>query len=197
MGFVDWGVTPHTGLRTDEFLLRPIVADDAELDHAAVMETKELLRLWEPGGWPEDDFTVDANRDDLKRHQDLHEEGVAFTYTVMNPAETECLGCIYLFPPEAKFLARSSVTSLGDDTWADIDAAVYHWVKTPLVGTGFDVDLFGALVAWMTDAWPVDHNVFVTNEQLTAQLSLIEAAGLTRRFVIQEPGKPVPYLAYG
>jgi hypothetical protein len=31
-------------LRTEEFVLRPIVADDAELDYAAVMETREYLR---------------------------------------------------------------------------------------------------------------------------------------------------------
>ena len=35
------------GLRTDEFLLRPICASDAELDYEAVMESKELLHRWE------------------------------------------------------------------------------------------------------------------------------------------------------
>jgi hypothetical protein len=44
------------GLRTAEFVLRPIVADDAEKDHAAVMETREDLRLWEQSTWPEEDF---------------------------------------------------------------------------------------------------------------------------------------------
>ena len=52
---------PH-GMRTEDFVLRPILASDAERDHAAVMETRVELRLWEQTAWPEDDFTVEANR---------------------------------------------------------------------------------------------------------------------------------------
>jgi len=33
-------------LKTEEFALRPIVVDDTEMDYAAVMETREHLRLW-------------------------------------------------------------------------------------------------------------------------------------------------------
>ena len=57
----------------------------------------------------------------------------------MDPTETECLGCIYLFPIDAKFLARSQVTPLGADRWDEVDATVYHWVRTSRVGSGFDV----------------------------------------------------------
>jgi hypothetical protein len=34
-------------LRTDEFLLCPMLVSGAELDDEAVMESKEFLRLWE------------------------------------------------------------------------------------------------------------------------------------------------------
>ncbi len=37
-------------LATQEFILRPLVAADVELDYAAVMESKEQLRPWEQTG---------------------------------------------------------------------------------------------------------------------------------------------------
>lgn len=184
------------GFTHTAFVVRPLTTADVELDHAAVMASREQLRVWEQDTWPEDDFTIEDNLDDLQRHQDLHDEGLAFTYTVMNPTETECLGCIYLFPPEAKFLARSDVTALADGRWEDVDAAVYHWVRSSLIGTGVDRDLFDALVTWLRESWPVDTNVFVASEPLRHQIELMESSGLTQRFVIEEPGKPVRYLAY-
>jgi hypothetical protein len=53
--------------RTTEFLRRPIRASDAERDYAAVMEIKDFLRPWEQSGWPEDNFKLDANRQDLAK----------------------------------------------------------------------------------------------------------------------------------
>lgn len=180
-----------------EFVVRPLTTADTELDYAAVMASRDQLRVWEQDTWPEDDFTMEANRGDLQRHQDLHDEGLAFTYTVMSPDETECLGCIYLFPPEARFLARSEVTPLAGERWGDVDAAVYHWVRTSLVGTGFDRAVFASLADWMRDDWPIDRSVFVTSEDLSHQVDLIESVGMTQRYVIQEPDKPGRYLAYG
>ena len=77
------------GLDHDDFILRPLLATDDVLDHAAVMDTREQLRLWEQSTWPADDFTVASNREDLESHESMHVAGRAFTYTVMNPAETE------------------------------------------------------------------------------------------------------------
>ncbi len=44
MSFTDPNESVPAELRTDEFVLRPIKADDAELDYRAVMETREYLR---------------------------------------------------------------------------------------------------------------------------------------------------------
>ncbi|MEM7286161.1 MAG: N-acetyltransferase [Actinomycetota bacterium] len=185
-----------TGFTHADFVVRPLTTADTERDYEAVMASREQLRVWEQDSWPADDFTIEANRDDLRRHQDLHEEGHAFTYTVMSRDETECLGCVYLFPPEARFLAAATVTPVSDGRWGDVDAAVYHWVRTSVLGSGVDRAFFESLRSWMAEAWPIDHNVFVTNERLTHQVSLMESAGLRLRFGIEEPGKPGRYLAY-
>ena len=180
---------------TDLFLLRPLRETDAVLDHAAVMESRVQLRTWELSTWPEDDFTVEANREDLARHERLHVEGRAFTYTVMDPTATECLGCVYLFPTDAPFLAAAQVAPVGDARWDDVEAAVYYWVRTSGSAT-MDRALLDTLRVWLEDDWPIDDYVFVTSERFTQQVDVIEGTDLELRFEIAEPDKSGRYLAY-
>ena len=195
MGFVDWGVTPPAGLRTDAFLLRPIVADDAELDYAAVMETKEFLRLWEPGGWPEDDFTLAANRGDLAKMEERHRAGYAFGYTMMNLDETECLGCVYVMPSDAKMYAEVTVDAVGDRRWTDMKATVFFWVRHSRLDGGLEERLLAELRRWFGNDWGLAGHVYSTNERCERQVNLIESAGLTRQFELDtgDPGLTVAY----
>jgi hypothetical protein len=185
------------GLRTDEFVLRPITADDAERDYAALMETREQLRLWEQSSWPADDFTVDDNRQDLFGLEQRHAEHRAFTYTVVDPDDTEALGCVYVFPRSATFLTRATVTPVADARWADVDAVVYFWARRSRMDAGMDERLLTALRAWFRDEWKTEHTVFVTNEQFTQQAGLIARSGLTLQFHLVEPGKPGTYWVFG
>ena len=45
-GFGDPAFDPPQALHTDEFVLRPLLVSDTELDYEAVMETREFLRVW-------------------------------------------------------------------------------------------------------------------------------------------------------
>jgi len=184
-------------LVTAEFILRPITASDAEQDHAALMETREHLRLWEQSSWPEDDFTVDANREDLEGLEKRHAEGRAFTYTVVEPDGVECLGCVYVFPTSASFLAKSTVTARGDDAWEDVGAVVYFWARLSRMNTGMDERLLAALRDWFRDEWKIEKTVYVTNEQFTQQLGVIERTDLRLKFELVEPDKPGRYLVFG
>lgn len=74
-------------LRTAALLLRPIRAADAALDDEAVTASTAFLRPWEPSRWPEDDFAVEANREDLAKLERRHTAGASFTSTVMHPTE--------------------------------------------------------------------------------------------------------------
>jgi hypothetical protein len=197
VSFTDSNISVPAELRTDEFVLRPIVADDAELDFAALMETREYLRLWEQSSWPEDDFTVEANRADLVGLEERHAAHRAFTYTVLDPNGTQSLGCVYNFPTSATFLAKSAVTQVGDDEWGNVDAVVYFWVRLSQMQNGLDARLLGALRAWFTDDWRLQRVVYVTNEQFTQQVDLIERTDLSLKFELREPGKPGTYLVYG
>lgn len=138
------------GMTTDVFMLRPITAADAELDFAAVMESKAFLRGWEQTGWPEDDFTVASNREDLEKLEQRNARREAFTYTVMNLDGTACLGCVYIVPTDTgqRWFARSSITPVGDRLWDDYDAAVYFWARASRLAMGTDRQLLDAFRSW-------------------------------------------------
>jgi hypothetical protein len=188
--------TAPAGLITDTFVLRPITAADAELDHAAVMESREYLRTWEQSTWPVDGFTVAANREDLASLEQRHTAGTAYTYTVLDPTQTECLGCVYIVPPDVPFLAKAQITPVAEDRWRDVDAAVYFWVRRSQLAAQTDRALLGALRSWLADEWGLARHVVVTNEQFTQQVHLIDSTDLRLGFHIAEPGKPGRYLAY-
>lgn len=184
-------------LKTEEFALRPIVADDTEMDYAAVMETREYLRLWRQSTWPEDDFTVEANRKDLIDLEQRHAAHRAFTYTVLDPDGTRCLGCVYVFPTSATFLAKSTVTPVGDDEWADVDAVIFFWARLSQMARGMDERLLAALRAWFKDEWKLEKTVYVTSEQFTQQVDLLDRTDLNLKFELLEPGKPRKRLVFG
>ena len=186
------------GFATGEFALRPITAADAEADHAALMETREELRSWEQTAWPEDDFTVEANREDLAGLEQRHREHRAYTYTVTEPGGGQCLGCVYVFPTEATFLAKSTVTAVTADAWADVEAVVYFWVRRTRMETRMDERLLSELRTWFSGGeWDLQNVVFVTSELFTHQVELIQRTDLGLEFELEEPGKPARYLVYG
>lgn len=184
------------GLRTDEFVLRPIRASDAALDYQAVMESREELRRWEQSGWPADDFTVEANREDMVKLEQRHAENESFAYTVMHPAGTPCLGCVYIQPTTSRWLSKARITPLGESQWSDYEAAVLFWVRQSRLADGLDRRLLAALVPWLEDDWRIATPLVITNEQSAQQVALIEGAGLARKFRLAYPNQAGDYLAY-
>ena len=195
MSFDEWGVRPLGGLRTDDFLLRPIVAADAESDHEAVMESRELLRVWEQSTWPEDDFTVEANREDMVKMEQRHRDNYAYGYTMQNLDESSCLGCVYVMPADAKGYAGVVVDEVGSMRWEDCRANVSFWVRRSRLADGLETRLLEQLVRWFAEEWRLDGVVFSTNRDFEQQVAALERAGLHQQFVL-DIGDPAPTLAY-
>lgn len=160
------------------------------------MESREFLRKWEQSTWPEDDFTVEANRDDLAKLERRHANGESFTYTMMNLDQTECLGCVYVVSPESKWLSDAQVTTVGADQWADCDAVFLFWVKKSRLPEGMDRLLLDSLLPWFEKEWSFAAPVVMTNEQFDQQVALLEGTDLRRRFQVRLPDDPGAYLAY-
>ena len=81
--------------------LRPIRADDVDIDFPAVMGSRE--RLWakygEAWGWPPADMSLEADREDLAHHEAEIAALETFNYALLDADETELLGCVYVDPP--------------------------------------------------------------------------------------------------
>ncbi|MFC4334722.1 N-acetyltransferase [Salininema proteolyticum] len=196
MPFTDLQIDIPQGLSTDEFVLRPITTGDAEMDYEAVMESRDYLRKWEQSTWPEDDFTVAANLKDLQELERRHSAQQAFTYTVVDPPGTRCLGCVYFMAPNAGMFTKSEITPVRSEQWEDYEAMVYFWVRKSHLASGTDRALLDSLRPWIDLEWKFQRRLFITNEQFTQQVDMIERAGLQLRFTIKEPDNPGTYLAY-
>jgi hypothetical protein len=85
-------------LETPDFTIRKLMYRDAKLDYEAVMSSIDTIRQTRGGDWPEPTLSFEDDQIDLAWHQREFENGTSLAYTVMKPDETECLGCLYLYP---------------------------------------------------------------------------------------------------
>src|SRR5215213_9233688 len=155
-------------LRTDEFLLRPLRAADVDLDYEAVMATQETLRRISGGRWPRPDFTLAENLADLQGHEADFHARCGFTYTVMDPTETRCLGCVYAYPPKDE----------GDGRYGDDEAVVWFWVRPDGVAADLDRRLLAALVPWLRERLACARVLFRAWAHDERQTAIFSEAGL-------------------
>lgn len=185
------------GLIGDEFLLRPLLSSDVELDYEALMVSNEMLRRWEGGTWPADDFTPAENLIDLARHELEHTKGLAYTFTMMDPGQERCLGCVYIDP--LINLLKSGVNVDGETLAAvgDFEAVVRFWVIQPRLANDLDRRLLKALIQWFEDEWSFSRVYYRVNEQDVRQRGLLLEAGYICRFTVDVPGINGRYLIFG
>lgn len=136
------------GLRTNEFVLRMLAATDVDLDYDAVMASKEMLHLRSGGSWPREGFTLAENLSDLQGHEaDFHARR-GFTYTIMNPDETQCLGCIYIYPLSV-ILRRAGVDETVVAKVGDEVAEASFWVRQERIADDLDKRVLAAVLPWL------------------------------------------------
>jgi hypothetical protein len=127
--------------------LRPIRAADAEIDHPAVMGSRESLwaKYGDAWGWPPPDMTLEQDREDLAHHEREIAAHETFNYAVLDEGETRLLGCVYLDPA-------------GDEPGGDV--IVSWWVVDDCVGMPLDVELERFVPEWVTGEWPFTRPLF-------------------------------------
>ena len=173
-------------LRTDEMLIRPLRASDVMLDYDAVISSRAELWLRSGGGWPREGFTIEENLADLQQHEQEHQDRLAFTYTVMNPDETECLGCLYINPlariieraATAQQLPASEATSQPLPEVSASDAVVTFWVRQSRLADNLDLRLLQSLTDWFRTAWTFPRVTFLAQNAQQRQLLLFEQLGM-------------------
>jgi hypothetical protein len=120
-------------------VLRPLGSEHNERDHAAWSSSIDHIRAT-PGfaerSWPHP-MSLEENLADLEAHARDFAERKGFTYTVLDPATDDVLGCVYVYP----------------DGEGESDALARSWVRAS--HADLDVPLWQAVSGWLaSDAWP-------------------------------------------
>lgn len=137
------------GLETDDFRLRMLTVNDVVKDYEAVMTSREHLQgVFGPQStWPAADLSLEQDLIDLGWHQKEFQNRTSFAYTVMNLAETRCLGCVYIYPAPA-----------------DYDAQVILWARQSELASGLETQLLAAVKQWIAQEWPFERVGFPGRE---------------------------------
>jgi RimJ/RimL family protein N-acetyltransferase len=132
----DFDVPRH--LETPQFVLEPLGPEHNAADYDAWTSSQEHIHAtpgWETSKWPRE-MTPDENRADLQRHADDFSNRRGFTYTVLDPASRDVIGCVYIYPvPDS-----------------DHDARALSWVRAS--HAELDAPLWLAVSDWLASKWP-------------------------------------------
>ena len=116
-------------------------------------------------------MTLDDNRRDLAKHHREFVDREAYAYTVLDPDETRCLGCVYLEPWLGHF-----------------DAKLALWVTDAALATGLEPFLMASILAWIERAWPFDRVLLRFRPANTPAIEAATALGLSETTRGVEPG---------
>jgi RimJ/RimL family protein N-acetyltransferase len=139
--FVPPGFAPPLSLVTERFRLEPLGPRHNVSDYRAWSSSVEHIHEtpgYETSSWP-DERSIDDNLRDLQAHADDFENRIGFTYTVLDPATEDVIGCVYIYPADSD----------------EHDARVQSWVTTGRAE--LDVELWRAVKSWLADDWPFEH----------------------------------------
>ena len=85
-------------------------------------------------------MTYAEDRADLARHEAEIAARATFNYALLDDAETQLFGCVYVDPPEQSCPPGS-------------DALVSLWVVDSAVGTDLERALDAFVPGWLRDSW--------------------------------------------
>ena len=140
MAFVPAGFAVPLVLTTEQFRLEPLGPQHNDSDYEAWSSSVEHIHAtpgWESSSWPDDRSPADNLRD-LERHAADFQNRAGFTYTVLDQATGDVIGCVYIYPDKAE----------------EHDARVRSWVRASRAE--LDVELWRAVTDWLAAAWPFE-----------------------------------------
>jgi hypothetical protein len=143
MKLIPDNITVPEKFETSKFRIRKLKAKDVYLDYLAVMSSIDIIKQTRGGDWPTPNLTFEDDLIDLAWHQREFEHQSSFAYTVMNLEETECLGCLYLYPPGFRKPAPENS-----------DADISFWVTQTAYNQGLYPELYETIKNWLITDWP-------------------------------------------
>jgi hypothetical protein len=138
--FVPSGFVVPLALATEQFRLEPLGPQHNDSDYEAWSSSVEHIHMtpgWETSTWPDDRSVVDNLRD-LRAHAADFENRAGFTYTVLDPATGDVIGCVYIYPDDSE----------------QHDARVLSWARASR--PELDAQLWRAVTDWLANEWPFE-----------------------------------------
>ncbi len=138
--WVDKNFAVPAALETTGFRLRMLTVNDLVKDYDAVMVSRDdIVGVFGPDDdWPQQDLSLEQDLIDLGWHQKEFQNGTSFAYTVMSLDESECLGCVYIYPTQRR----------------EVDAMVILWSRS---NSGIESALYETVRNWIDSDWPFRH----------------------------------------
>ena len=147
MPFVPEDFDVPLGLEGPGFVLEPLGPQHNERDHQAWMSSIDFIHTLPGFDGPDDRWptpmSLEENLGDLERHARDFSERAGFTYTVLDPATSDVIGCLYVYPSKD----------------GRHDGDVRSWVRAS--HQELDRPLRLAIVEWLEEAWPFTAPAFV------------------------------------
>lgn len=138
--FVPVGFVPPRTMVAERFRLEPLGPQHNESDLAAWSSSIDHIRStpgYPDGSWPPPEgMSLADNLADLTRHAADFEARKGFTFTVLDPADDEVIGCVYVYPTKSP----------------DHDVQVQSWVRADVAE--LDGPLAQAVADWLDADWP-------------------------------------------
>jgi hypothetical protein len=132
------GFAVPAGFRSELLVLEPLGVQHNVADYAAWTSSIEHIKAT-PGfagrTWPKP-MSLEENAADLVKHAQDFADRTGFTYTVLDPASGDVIGCVYFYPPRR----------------SDYDVDVLSWVRADHAGR--DQPLHDLVRQWLADVWP-------------------------------------------
>jgi hypothetical protein len=164
-------------LETADFVIHRQRISDNELDFDAVMLSKEILREWSDSEWPEDNFSLEQNAQDIAEHIADHEQNSDYGFSIFTPGEDRLLGSLYLnavapllenYPTDPMTLARL----------LEFDIRVEYWLRAG-VSPDLELRFVQSVIKWLEDAWWFERPVFGSRKDMISRRSLYAELGMT------------------
>jgi hypothetical protein len=176
------------------FIATPLTTAHLDLDYAAYMASPDVIRAHSDGRWPVERFTMADDAAQIAQHETDHHARRAFTYTLLDHAKTQALGCLYLNPLHA-YLNRVGADPATTGSWPSDAVMVTFWIRQDLQDSDLPRAVIVAVTAWLLSCWPFGAHVYRILPAEQTSLTALNLAGLqpVRLHLTQEHR---PYLWY-
>jgi hypothetical protein len=180
------------GLVHPAFVAVPLSTANVELDYAAYMASPAVIRVHSDGRWPVDEFTLEQDRSQAAAHHAAHQARRAFTFLLLDPSQSQSLGCFYLNPLR-EYVRRAGASAKTLDAIPRASGMATFWIRQDLQDTGLTDVVAEAITGWLAAEWPLARSLIRILPGERSSRRALEQLRL-RQVELQLTGETRPYL---